>query len=832
MKKKTEKLILWFKDISIKDVSLVGGKNASLGEMFSELTRKSLPAGRQGINVPNGFALTSRAYWRFIKENHLQKKLESAFKDFNPQNIVSLQKTGKFCRRLILQSRIPADLENETRKFYQQLSEKYGSKEIEVAVRTSGVAEDSPTASFAGQFETFLNVKGEEKLLWAVKQSLISIFTDRAIAYREQNKIPQLKFALSVGVQKMVRSDLASSGIIFTLDTESGFRNVVLVNSIYGVGELIVKGKITPDEFCVFKPTLKDYRPVIVKNLGRKTRKYVFDEKGGLKEMAVSPGEQARFSLTEEEVLTLAKWACLIEKHYGQPQDIEWAKDGKTGKLFVVQSRPETVQAIKSQNYFEEYEIKTSQKPILKGIAIGSKIGQGRAKIIKSTAEISHFRQGEVLVTKMTDPDWLPAMRIASALVTDEGGRTSHAAIVSRELGIPAVVGTKTGTKMLKTGKETTIDCSSGEGRIFKGKIPFSFRRSDLRKLPETKTKIMVNIGAPEIAYKTSFLPAAGVGLARTEFILAEKIKIHPLALYHYKELKVPSSKFQVPNKSQIQNPKLKTIIKQIDEITVGYKDKKEYFVDELAEGISQIAAAFWPRPIILRLSDLKTNEYRNLIGGELFEPEEQNPMIGLRGASRYYSQKFQPAFEMECQAIKKAINEFGLKNIWLMVPFCRTPKEGKKVLDLLAKNGLKPTSAEAAKATAGEEKLKVLVMAEIPSNILLADEFLNIFDGMSIGSNDLAQLVLGLDRDNAELSKIGDERNEAVKQMISQIIKACQKKNKYVGICGEASANFPDFVEFLVKEGIESISVNPDSVIKTIMKVNEVEKNTAPQKN
>ncbi len=787
-----KKLILWFKDISIKDVPLVGGKNASLGEMFSKLSR-------QGINVPDGFALTSKFYWRFIKANSLQNKLRAVFADFNPKSILSLQKTGKLCRQLVLKSGIPDDLKKEIAKYYRKLSQKYGENELGVAVRTSGIAEDSPKTSFAGQFETYLNIQDEKSLLWAVKQSIVSTFTDRAIAYRDLNKIPQLKFALSVGVQKMVRSDLASSGIIFTMDTETGFPNVVVINGIWGVGEMIVKGRITPDEFQVFKPYMRPlalpYKSIIVKNLGVKTKKLVFNKTNGLKEASVPKSEQAKLCLKDEEVLTLAKWAVLIEKHYHTPQDIEWAKDGLDKKLYVVQSRPETVQTAKSQNYFEEYEIKTSQKPILKGIAIGGKIGQGRAKIIKSTAEINHFKQGEVLVTKMTDPDWLPAMRIASALVTDKGGRTSHAAIVSRELGIPAVVGSKTATKTLKTGKDITVDCSSGEGRVFKDKVPFSLRRSDLRKLPKTKTKIMVNIGAPEIAYKTSFLPAAGVGLARIEFILTEKIKVHPLAIYHFSKLKSKSLK------------------SKIDQLTFGYKDKKQFFIDELCEGISQITAAFWPRPVILRLSDLKSNEYRSLVAGELFEPIEENPMLGLRGASRYYDEKFRPAFEMECQAIKKAI-DMGFKNINLLVPFCRTPEEGKKVLALLKQNGLKKS-----------KNLKINVMCEIPSNVILADKFLGIFDGMSIGSNDLTQLVLGLDRDSSLVSKIGDERNTAVKIMISKVIKECQKQKKYCGICGQAPSDFPDFTKFLVKEGIESISVNPDSVVKTIINIAKIEK-------
>ena len=796
-----KKSIIWFKDISIKDVGLVGGKNASLGEMFSKLSGKSLPAGRQGINIPDGFALTTDFYWRFIKENKLNDKLKKIFSDLKPKSIASLQKTGKAARALFAKTAIPAAMEKEISKAYKLLCQKYGQN-CRVAVRTSGVAEDSPTTSFAGQFETFLNIKDEKKLFWAIKQSLVSTFTDRAIAYREENKIPQLKFALSVGVQKMVRSDLASSGIIFTIDTETGFPNAVVINGIWGVGEMIVKGRITPDEFQVFKPT----QAIIVKNLGTKTKKLIFSKAGGLKEVSTSRSEQEKFCLKDEEILTLAKWAILIEKHYSRPQDIEWAKDGRSGKLFIVQSRPETVQAARSQNYFEEYEIKTRQKPVLKGIAIGSKIGQGKAKIIKNTAEINRFKQGEVLVTKMTDPDWLPAMRIASALVTDEGGRTSHAAIISRELGIPAVVGTKTGTKALETGKETTIDCSSGEGRVFKGKIPFSLKRINLGKLPKTKTKIMVNIGAPEIAYKTSFLPCSGVGLARTEFILTEKIGIHPLAIYYFNDLKDKGLKLK------------------IDLLTFGYKDKKQFFVDELAEGISQIAAAFWPRPVILRLSDLKSNEYRSLIAGEIFEPEEENPMMGLRGASRYYNEKFQPAFKMECQAIKKARDEFGLKNIWLMVPFCRTPEEGKKVLTLMTKYGLISENQRLGQRQS-VDRPKVYMMAEIPSNVILVDQFSKTFDNYSIGSNDLTQLLLGVDRDNAKLSQIFDESNEAVKRAVKEFIKKAHWDGKKVSICGEAPASVPGFVEFLIKCGIDSISVNSDSVIKTILLVDKIEK-------
>ncbi|MBZ9569734.1 phosphoenolpyruvate synthase [Patescibacteria group bacterium] len=804
MKKKIRKFILWLKEISAKDVPMVGGKNASLGEMYSQLSKK-------GINIPDGFALTTKAYWHFLKENKIDKKLKEVFTKFNPKSIKSLQETGKTARNLILRAEFPDDLKKEIVSAYQKLSRKYKEKNVypvrnrrfsngvDIAVRSSGTAEDLPEASFAGQFETFLNVSGKENLLKAIKKCIASLFNDRAIAYKEEKGFSHLKIALSVGVQKMVRSDLASSGVIFTLDTETGFKNVVLINSIFGVGEMIVKGKITPDEFYVFKPTLKQgFKSIIVKNLGRKTKKYIFARKGGLKEVDVPKSQQLKFSLTDDEVLTLARWGVIIENHYGIPQDIEWAKDRQAGQIFIVQSRPETVHAPKIEKFYEEYEIKTNKEPILAGIAIGNKIGQGKVHIIEDVSKIRLFRKGEVLVTKMTDPDWVPVMRLASAIVTDEGSKTCHAAIVSRELGIPCLVGAETATKILKNGKTITVDCTQGlNGRVFLGKIPFEIKRYDLRKIPRLKTKIMINIGAPEIAFKTSFLPHEGVGLARIEFILAEKIRIHPLALYHFKKLRD------------------KKIKKKINKLTIEHKDKKEYFVKELAEGISQIAAAFYPKPVIVRLSDFKTNEYRNLIGGELFEKEEANPMLGFRGACRYIDKSFQPAFKMECRALKRAREVFGLKNIWAMVPFCRTIEEGKKVLNLMAKNGLER----------GENDLKVIMMCEIPSNVVLAEQFLEIFDGYSIGSNDLTQLALGMDRDNARIAYIGDERNEAVKDMIRKTIKLCLKKKKYCGICGQAPSDFPEFAEFLLRERIESMSLNPDTVMKTILNLAKIKK-------
>jgi len=780
--------IIWFKDLSSKDVPLVGGKNASLGEMLSKLPEK-------GVNVPDGFALTSQAYWYFLKENKLEGKLKKLLEGLNHRDVKNLQKIGSAARRLILGGKFPEDLKKEIVSAYKKLSGNYRQKNTDVAIRSSGVAEDAPTDSFAGQFETFLNVSGQEKLLESLKKCLASSFNDRVIVYREEKKISHLDFALSIGVQKMVRSDLASSGIIFTLDTETGFRNIVLLNSIWGIGEMIVKGQITPDEFYVFKPTLKKgFKSIIRKDLGRKDKKYIYSKTGGLKEVSVSPSQQLKFSLQDEEVLKLARWAVIIEEHYGRPQDIEWAKDGRTGELFIVQSRPETVRSVDKIGSYQEYKIKTNQKPVLTGIAVGNKIGQGKVRIIPSISQISQFKQGEVLVTKMTDPDWVSIFPLASAIITQEGGKTCHAAIVSRELGIPAIVGAKDAMKVLKNGQEVTVDCASGlGGRIFTGKIPYRMKKYDLKDALKLKTKIMLNIGVPEMAFKTSFLPNAGVGLARQEFVIAEKIKVHPLALYHFKKIK---------------DKKLK---KQIEGITAEYQDKREYFVKKLAEGVSQIASAFYPKEVIVRFSDFKTNEYKNLVGGRLFEEEEENPMLGFRGACRYLDKEFLPAFRMECQAIKRCRDFFGLKNISAMVPFCRTAEEGKKVLDLMKGFGLGRT-----------KNLKVYVMAEIPSNIILADKFLDVFDGMSIGSNDLTQLVLGLDRDNAKIAYIGDERNEAVKQMIKKVIAVCRKRKKYIGICGEAPSYFPEFAEFLMREGIESISLNPDSVIKTILLISK----------
>jgi pyruvate,water dikinase len=859
-----EKYILWFKEISIKDVPLVGGKNASLGEMYNCLTKK-------GINVPDGFAITADAYFDLLKESGIYKDMKGILETSNLKNIKQLQKAGKQIRSLILKTPLPKKIEKEIIKNYRELCKKYKQENVDVAVRSSATAEDLPSASFAGQHETYLNISGEQELLKAVKKSYASLFTNRAIMYREEKGFKHMKIGLSTGVQKMVRSDLASSGIMFTLDTETGFSNVVLINSIFGLGEMIVKGQITPDEFYVFKPTLKQgYQAIIRKDLGRKTKKYIYPVKSriagispkaelfnrvnpvksriagissktelfnrvnpvksriaGIKEVAVSKKDQLKFSLSDDDILTLARWGVMIEEHYSKlqkkwmPQDIEWAKDGKTGELFIVQSRPETVHS-SAANIYQEYKLSTTKKPILTGIAIGNKIGIGKVRIIKNASKLSEFQKGEVLVTRMTDPDWTPVFPLASAIITDEGSKTCHAAIISRELGVPCIVGTREATKKLKNGQEVTVDCSQGlDGRIFDGKVPFKIKEYNFKKFPKTKTKIVMNIGAPEIAFTSSFLPNDGVGLAREEFIIAEKIRIHPLALYHYKKIKNQNAKCKItPNKflrnymgQAIPNSKLQKIIKLIDKLTIEHRDKKEYFIKELAEGIAQIAAAFYPKEVIVRFSDFKTNEYRNLIGGELFEEaEEANPMLGFRGACRYIDPQFKPAFLMECAAVKRAREVFGLKNISIMVPFCRTIEEGTASKELIKKAGLLDN----------DHPPKLYVMCEIPSNVVLINEFLDIFDGMSIGSNDLTQLILGIDRDNAVVQKIGDERNEAVKRMIAQVIKICRKRKKYVGICGQAPSDFPEFAEFLVKQGIESISLNPDTVIKTILELSK----------
>lgn len=796
-------LILWFSGISKKDVPLVGGKNASLGEMYSNLSQK-------GINVPDGFATTARFYNYFLEATKTKEKLESLFKNHKPGNIKSLQKTGKAARDLILETELPKELEREVLQAYSRLCDEYGPN-ADVAVRSSATAEDLPEASFAGQHESYLNVKGKKDLLIYLKKCISSLFTDRAITYREEKGFDHFKIALSVGVMKMVRSDLGCSGVMFTLDTESGFKDVVLINGSWGLGETIVKGRVVPDEFVVFKPTLKQgFSPIISRILGTKKRKLIYGSGSeNTKQVPVSLKDRNRFVISEEEVLTLSRWAVKIEEHYGLPQDIEWAKDGKTGKIYIVQSRPETAHSSNKNNSYKQYLLTGKGDLLLEGEAIGSKIASGRVKIITDVSKIGSFREGDILATRMTDPDWTSIMKKAKAIITEEGSRVCHAAIVSRELGIPCIVGVEKAMQTLKNGEMVTVDCSTGQkGRIFAGNIKFEIRQINPDEIPATKTKIMMNTSYPDAAFPNALLPSSGIGLAREEFVIASTIKIHPLALCHFAKLKD------------------KQLKKTIEEITVGYKDKKEYFIENLTRGIGKMAAAFWPRPVIARFSDFKSNEYAALIGGKSFEPEESNPMLGWRGASRYYDDNFKPAFLMECEAVKRVREKYGLKNLKVMVPFCRTPGEGERVMAIIRESGLKLRIDTTPGAPQDENTVEVYVMCEIPSNVILVDRFLDIFDGMSIGSNDLTQLILGLDRDSSFVSRIGDERNAAVKEMIKNVIQECKKRGKYVGICGDAPSSFEDFAEFLVKEGIDSISLNPDVVIKTTLRIAETEKN------
>lgn len=798
------KSILWFKEVGMKNVAEVGGKNASLGEMINNLAKK-------GVAVPNGFATTSNAYFNFLKETGLREEIRFALDDFDYHDLKALAQKGKKVRQMILGAKFSESFKKEIIQAYRALSEEYGARDIDVAVRSSATAEDLPGASFAGQQETFLNVSGAENVLEAVKKCFASLFTDRAIAYRQEMGFSHLKVGLSAGVQKMVRSDKGASGVMFSCDTESGFGDVVLINAGFGLGENVVLGRVDPDQYYVFETTLRqslgqgrDFRPIIQKKLGSKEWKLIYG-RTGTKNIKTTAAERKSFVLNDQEVLQLAKWSMVIEEHYSRPMDMEWAKDGIEEKLYIVQARPETVQSRRNVNVLEEFKLQVSSsklRVLAHGMSVGSKIGAGKAHIIKSAARISEFKEGEVLVTGMTDPDWVPAMKLASAIVTDAGGRTCHAAIVARELGIPCIVGTEDGTKSIKGGKEVTVDCSGGEeGKVYEGKIPFEVKKTDISGIQSQsasrRTKILMNVGDPGQAFSLSFIPNDGVGLAREEFIIANTIKIHPNALIDYHKLP-------------------KAVKKQVDELSAGYEDKVQFYVDKLAEGIGRIGAAFYPKPVIVRFSDFKTNEYRQLIGGELYEPAEENPMIGWRGASRYYHPKFKDAFVLECKAMKKAREVFGLDNVQPMIPFCRTVEEGKKVLDIMKQAGL----------AQGQHGLKVYAMCEIPANVILAENFLEIFDGFSIGSNDLTQLALGLDRDNAQIAGIGNEQNEAVKELIKNVVKSCKEKGKYSGICGQAPSDFPDFAKFLVEQGIESISLNPDSVIKTILIVSKQEKN------
>ncbi len=804
------KFIRWFEEVGTRDVALVGGKNASLGEMIQNLTKK-------GVNVPSGFAITAEAYRYVIEKAGIREKIVDTLAGLDTHDMENLSERGSKIRGMIKNAGCPKELEEEIRLAYRQMEERYGEG-VDVAVRSSATAEDLPTASFAGQQETYLNVRGADELVEKVMECFASLFTNRAISYRVDKGFGHLSVYLSVGVQKMVRSDLACSGVMFSIDTESGFRDAVYITGAYGLGENVVQGTVNPDQFYVFKPTLKEgFRPIVEKKLGTKRKKLVYKEKGtGTKQKKVEREDQRKFVLTDDEVLTLARWACIIENHYGAPMDIEWAKDGRTNELFVVQARPETVHSQRNLAVSETYVLEEDRdllreegKLLVTGEAVGTKIGYGEVNIIESSDDIHKFEPGQVLVTDMTDPDWEPIMKVAGAIITNRGGRTCHAAIISRELGIPCVIGTVRGTKVLKGVKDVTVDCSEGMGKIYEGRLKYRIEKLTLDNLPRPRTRIMMNAGVPENAFVQGQIPNDGVGLAREEFIINSYIGIHPLALIEYEELKKRAM--------EEGDKKIARVIKEIDERSASYEDKVEFFIDNLARGIGKIAAGFYPNEVIVRLSDFKTNEYANLIGGYLYEPEESNPMIGWRGASRYYDDKFKPAFGLECKAIRKVREEMGLTNVKVMVPFCRTPEEGREVIKTMQEFGLKQ----------GENGLEVYVMCEIPSNVVLADEFADVFDGFSIGSNDLTQLTLGLDRDSDLVSHIFDERNEAVKRLVKHVIEVAHEHEprRKIGICGQAPSDFPEFAEFLVECGIDSMSLNPDAIISTRLNVAKVER-------
>ena len=794
------KFVKWFEELGAGDVALVGGKNASLGEMIRNLDKK-------GVNVPSGFAITAEAYKYVLEKTGIKPKIKDILAGLDTYNMENLAERGEKIRNLIANSQCPKELEEEIRAAYREMEKKYG-RNVDVAVRSSATAEDLPTASFAGQQTTYLNVRGEEELVEKVMDCFASLFTNRSISYRVDKGFDHLSVYLSVGVQKMVRSDLACSGVIFSIDTESGFRDVVYITAAYGLGENVVQGVVNPDQFYVFKPTLKEgFSPIVEKKLGTKEKKLVYKGDGtGTEQQEVKVGEQRKFALNDNEVLTLARWACIIEEHYDTPMDIEWAKDGVTGELFIVQARPETVYSQMDMASLKTYVLEEAGKLLLTGEAVGTRIGQGEVNIIESSSEIHKFKKGQVLVTDMTDPDWEPIMKVASAIVTNKGGRTCHAAIVSRELGVPCVISTGKGTEVLKKVKQVTVDCSQGRGKVYEGKLKYKIEEIEVSKLPRPDTKIMMNFGIPDGAFIQSQIPNDGVGLAREEFIINSYIGIHPMALIEYAELK----------KAARTDEKLAEVIEKIDKRSASYEDKREFFIDTLAMGIAKIAAGFYPNEVIVRFSDFRTNEYANLVGGYRYEPEERNPMIGWRGASRYYDAKFKPAFGLECQAIKKVRDGMGLTNVKVMVPFCRTPEEGRKVIKAMAEFGLEQ----------GENELEVYVMCEIPSNVILAEEFASVFDGFSIGSNDLTQLTLGLDRDSELVAHIFDERNEAVKRLVKQVIDIAHrhKPRRKVGICGQAPSDFPEFADYLVECGIDSISLNPDVILSTRLNIAAVE--------
>lgn len=786
------KYIRWFDQISIDDVPIVGGKGASLGEMTRGMASS-------GISIPNGYCVTAEAYSLLIDSAEIGDKIVQLLDSVDKNNLEDLNRKALEVRTLIKKAGIPEVLASEIVAAYRQLSEEYGDA-TDVAVRSSATAEDLPNASFAGQQESFLNVRGDSELLEACLNCFASLFTERAISYRIDNGFDHMSVKLAIAVQKMVRSDRGAAGVIFTLDTESGFRDVVLITSAYGLGENVVAGRVDPDEYIVFKPTLQQgFKPILRRKVGTKRLQMIYSGHGSrtTKNIDVSPERQERLSISDADVLQLAEWALQIEQYYskklGTPtaMDIEWAKDGEDGRLYIVQARPETVFSGKTTRTIESYRLDSAGETLLTGRSIGEKIGSGSARVISSVHQLVDFKDGEILVADMTDPDWEPIMKRASAIVTNRGGRTCHAAIVSREIGVPCVVGTQRATDVLKQGQPITVSCAEGEtGIVYDGRLSFQKQIVDLESLPVTRTQIMVNVGNPEQAFNLAKLPVAGVGLAREEFIIANDVKVHPLALTRFDKLTNEAAR------------------KRIEELTKNYKSKPDYFIEKLAEGVSTIAAAFYPKPVIVRLSDFKTNEYANLLGGAQFERLEDNPMIGFRGASRYYSPDYKDGFALECKALKIVREQMGLTNVKIMIPFCRTVDEGRKVMRELAKNGL----------NRGQNGLEVFVMCELPSNVFAIDEFCEIFDGFSIGSNDLTQLVLGVDRDNEVLADIFDERNQAVTKAIEFAITGAQRRGRKIGICGQAPSDYPEFTRFLVKHNIDSISLNEDTVIKTTL--------------
>ncbi len=795
-----EQSIRWFDQIGLADVAEVGGKNASLGEMVRQLSP-------QGIRVPGGFAITAAAYRWFLQRAGLQELVRDVLSGLDTNDVPDLQRRGSRIRHAIQAADYPDDLRRDILRAYEQLSGLPGEP-VDVAVRSSATAEDLPDASFAGQQETYLNVRGGAALLDACRRCFASLFTDRAISYRVDKGFPHDQIALSVGVQRMVRSDLATSGVMFSIDTESGFRQAVLINAAYGLGENVVQGSVNPDEYYVFKPTLSaGFRPILKRTLGSKEFKLVYDVGGSkmVKNVPVAPEDRARFALEIDEILTLARWACTIEDHYSKlrgrytPMDMEWAKDGRSEELFIVQARPETVHSQKAMDVLETYHLKQAGRLLVSGRSVGEKIGQGPVQVIQQVDQLEKFQAGEVLVTDKTDPDWEPVMKNAAAIVTNRGGRTCHAAIVSRELGLPAIVGAEKATEVLSSGQQVTVSCAEGDlGHVYEGQLDYEIERIPLGTLRRPRTKIMMNVANPDEAFRLSLIPNDGVGLARMEFIINTYIQIHPLALLEF---------------DQLEDAALKN---QIDQLTVGYRDKPQFFIDTLAEGVAMIAAAFYPRDVIVRLSDFKSNEYANLIGGRGYEPVEENPMIGFRGAARYYDPRFRNAFGLECAALKKVREVMGLKNVKLMIPFCRTVEEGRRVQEVMAAHGLQR----------GAEGLEIYVMCELPSNVVSAAEFAEIFDGFSIGSNDLTQLILGVDRDSEIVAPVFDERDPAVMRSIAAAITAAHDAGRKIGICGQAPSDYPEFAEFLVAQGIDSISLNPDAVLKTTLRILELEGN------